>query len=395
MEGKRVVVKTEDIRQLITYLKINSVSNTDDNQSVAVFLKNWLSGFCGDVTLFGKVNPLVRGYIKGESEKTICIYGHYDVQSAVKNDGWNTDPYEPQIIGEKIVARGACDNKGQNFAFLTAIQNIIKQGKRPKLNVLILLEGEEEIGSPHLKEYLFQNKRGNKANYYILADGTAPQKEEPALYTGSLGVVFGEIEIDNGNGDLHSGIYGKEIIQPANVLTQIIQELYSNSPKIVDTNNIEQWSFSINYVSVGQDPTKSIIPGKVKAMISYRFSSGLDTNTLISNLNKYFKTKAKDLNIPVTFTPKVVCEATESEKNSLLYKTCKQSLKGIGLNHYSGRLQGSLPVASIINELYGIDPLIVSFGSKDNNTHGANEFMRIKNIENSIKFFETLLLSGF
>lgn len=382
-----------NINTLVNYLEHSSVADTQGAARTSKWLVNWLQNFCDEVTLYGKENPLVRGYIKGESEKTICIYGHYDVQSAVKDDGWNTDPFVPQIIDGKIIARGACDNKGQNYAFLTAVENIITIGKRPKLNVIILLEGEEETGSPHLKEYLLQNKNGNKADFYILADGTSPYETSPALYTGSLGVVFGEIEVNNGKGDLHSGIYGNEVVQPVRVLTQIIQELYSNNKQIVDTRSAEQSSFSVTYFSAGQDPSKSIIPGKASAMISYRFSSGINSDIIISQLLKYFETK-KDSNLTISFTPKLACEATESKKNNVLYKSCEQCLNSLGLNPYSGRLQGSLPVASIIKELYDIDPLIISFGSKDNSTHGANEFMRLINIENSIKFFETLLLNS-
>jgi acetylornithine deacetylase/succinyl-diaminopimelate desuccinylase-like protein len=173
------------------------------------------------------------------------------------------------------------------------------------------------------------------------------------------------------------------------VLSQLLNELYAQSPKIIkDFKNVEQWSFSANYISAGSDPTKSVIPGKAEAMISYRFSGGTSSDAIISALNKYFDSKSRETGTRISFTTKVTCEAIETDKTNWLLDTCIQNLKKIELEHFTGRMQGSLPVASIIKDIYQTDPLIIAFGSKDSNTHGANEFMRVENIEKSMLFFE-------
>jgi acetylornithine deacetylase/succinyl-diaminopimelate desuccinylase-like protein len=382
----------QQINKLSNYLKIPSVANTKESGLAANWLTQWMNEFCDSVKTVGKINPLIRGYIKGSSNKTICLYGHYDVQSAIQKDGWNSDPFIPKVTEENIIARGACDNKGQNFAFLTALENLIKSGKKPNMNVLILLEGEEEIGSPHLEEYLLADKKANESDYYLLADGTSPKNTKPALYTGSLGVIFGKLEIDNGRGDLHSGIYGSEVVHSAQILVGILRELYLNSHEIiVDFKNIEQWSFSVTHLSAGSDPTKSIIPGKASAILSYRFSSGVKSTTIIDKLKVFLNKQVENLEVNLSFKGELGCEATELKNSAVLLRVCEKKLKEINSDYFIGRLQGSLPIASIIKNLYNKDPLIVSFGSKDNNTHGANEFMRIKNIESSILFFEKLL----
>lgn len=389
-------LKTFKIDRLIEYLKLNSVANTKANMQTSKWLVNWMESFCNEIDLIGEINPLVRGYIEGKSDKTICIYGHYDVQSAKSTDGWNTDPFDPVITNEKIIARGSCDNKGQNFSFLIALENLIKKGQKPNNNILLLLEGEEEIGSPHLQEYLLKNKEKNRADYYLLADGTSPLKKYPAIYTGSLGVVFGLIEVDNGKGDLHSGIYSAEVKHPAQILSLLLNDLYSNSAKIIpELEIVDKWSFSVTHLSAGTDPKKSIIPGKAKAMVGYRFSNGISSDIIKNELLKYLDKIEKHEHVNISFTSKVICEACEVSQSSRLYNTCKNNLDKLSMKFFTGRMQGSLPVASVIKKLYKKDALIISFGSKDNNTHGANEFMRIKNMENSIEFFNSLYISNF
>lgn len=375
--------------KLVEYLSIQSVANTEGIKEANEFLFRWLSTFCDSVQSVGEVNPLIRGFISGDSDKTLCLYGHYDVQPALRGDGWDADPFQPVVTDGTIVARGACDNKGQHFAFLCALENLVQSGKKLRHNILILLEGEEEIGSPHLKEYLLQYREGNQADYYLLVDGTSPHKSNPAVYTGSLGVVFGEIIVDSHRGDLHSGIFGSEATQPVEALTSIIQKLYKNEPSL-DLKAVEQWSFSVNHLSAGSDPAKSIIPGRAKAMVSYRFSDGIEPMAIIAHLQKCCTNTAEEYGIEASFTSKVVASATEARPN-WLSNACAASLEQIGLAHVTGRLQGSLPVASIIKDIYAADSVILSFGSKDNNTHGVNERMAISSLEKSVAFFDRIL----
>ncbi len=387
---ERIISMNKDERaKLVEYLSIKSVANTPDINKANEFLSVWLATFCDSVQSVGAVNPLIRAFINGDSGETLCLYGHYDVQPAKLSDGWSADPFQPIVTKDAIIARGACDNKGQHFAFLCALERLMHSGKRPRFNILILLEGEEEIGSPHLQKYLLQNRAGNQADYYLLVDGTSPYQDRPAIYTGSLGVVFGEMTVDNNRGDLHSGIFGAETTQPIAVLTSLIQGLYKNEPSI-DFNNVEQKSFSVNYLSAGSNPAKSIIPGKATAMISYRFSNGIELASILESIHKYCVSVARKHKIDIGFVPKVLVDATEAQPGELI-KECVASLEQIGLKHFVGRLQGSLPVASIIKTLYKADSLILSFGSKDNNTHGLNECMAKSNIENSIALFDRLL----
>jgi acetylornithine deacetylase/succinyl-diaminopimelate desuccinylase-like protein len=266
---------------------------------------------------------------------------------------------------------------------------MVRNHKKPQYNILFLLEGEEEIGSPHLKEYLLQDRAANQADYYLLVDGTSPYTDRPALYTGSLGAVFGELVADSKHGDLHSGIFGEEATQPVAALAAAIQDLYSNKPAL-DFSAVEDWSFSVNYLSAGSDPAKLIIPGRASAMISYRFSAGIEPATITAGLQDYCAKLSIKHKMDIGFSPRVIIKAAESQPG-WLFNQCSESLKEIGLTHFTGRLQGSLPVASVINEIYGADSVILSSGSKGNHTHGVNERMAISSIRRSISFFEHML----
>ncbi len=371
------------------YLRIKSVANTADIAAANKWLHEWLTTFCDSVETVGAINPLIRAYIKGRSDKTLCLYGHYDVQPATESDGWDADPFQPVITDDVVIARGVCDNKGQNFAFLSVLENMVRNHKKPQHNILVLLEGEEEIGSPHLKEYLLRDRAANQADYYLLVDGTSPYTDRPALYTGSLGVVFGELAVDSQHGDLHSGIFGEEATQPVAALAAVIQDLYSDKLAL-DFSAVEDWSFSVNYLSAGSDSAKSIIPGRASAMISYRFSAGIEPTTITASLRDYCAELSIKHKMDIGFSPRVIIKATELQPG-WLFNQCSESLTEIGLTHFIGRLQGSLPVASVINEIYGADSVILSSGSKGNHTHGVNERMAISSIRRSMSFFEHML----
>jgi acetylornithine deacetylase/succinyl-diaminopimelate desuccinylase-like protein len=388
-------LSTTEAKRLVQYLKIRSIANTDGITVGREWLVSWLRTFCDTVRVIGKKNSLIEASIKGRSETIVCLYGHYDVQPAKKADGWDVDPFSPKLGAEEVVARGACDNKGQNFAFLVALERMVKNRKLPAYTVRIILEGEEEMGSKHLSKYLLRAQSTySPTQTCILVDGTSPYPNKPAIYTSTLGAVFGEVLIDNSLGEIHSGIFRKEKngFQPNEVLSTILHDLYTQSPSLIPKlTRVEQWSFSVNFLSSGFSPKKSVVPGKAKAMVSYRFANGITSQELIGALERYLRRVSKQSNIPITFSPKVVAEATSLDLDSQAYRLCVQTMRATKQDYHEGRLPGTLPVASILYSLYGVSPVVVSYGSQDNHTHGAHEFMRIASIEKSISFFTALL----
>ena len=146
------------------------------------------------------------------------VYGHYDVQPAEPFELWDSPPFEPTVKGDSLYGRGASDNKGQHFAHLKAVEAYLKTGTPLPCDVTFLLEGEEEVGSESLGTFLRAQRRALHVDGVVVSDNGMPSLKHPALTYGLRGVVAFEIHLTGPNRDLHSGIYGGAVDNPAMVL---------------------------------------------------------------------------------------------------------------------------------------------------------------------------------
>jgi acetylornithine deacetylase/succinyl-diaminopimelate desuccinylase-like protein len=160
----------------------------------------------------------------GDSLPTILVYGHYDVQPVEPLDLWDSPPFEPEIREEKIFARGADDDKGQLFMQMKAFELMNATGTLP-CNVKFMIEGEEEIGSPSLKQFCKENKELLKADVILISDTTMIAQDIPSITVGLRGLSYLEVEMTGPNRDLHSGLYGGAVGNPANLLAKMIASL--------------------------------------------------------------------------------------------------------------------------------------------------------------------------
>ena len=169
--------------------------------------------------------PVVYGHkIVDDSLPTVLVYGHYDVQPAEPLDLWESPPFEPEVRDGKIYARGADDDKGQLFMHVKAFE-LMNQIGTLACNVKFMIEGEEEIGSPSLKEFCKQNKELLKADIILISDTTMIAPDIPSITVGLRGLSYLEVELTGPNRDLHSGLYGGAIGNPANLLAKMIASL--------------------------------------------------------------------------------------------------------------------------------------------------------------------------
>jgi acetylornithine deacetylase/succinyl-diaminopimelate desuccinylase-like protein len=169
--------------------------------------------------------PVVYGHkLLDKSLPTVLVYGHYDVQPAEPLDLWDSPPFEPEVRDGKIFARGADDDKGQLFMHVKAFELMNAQGTLP-CNVKFMIEGEEEIGSPSLKQFCKENKELLKADIILISDTTMIAQDIPSITVGLRGLSYLEVELTGPNRDLHSGLYGGAVGNPANLLAKMIASL--------------------------------------------------------------------------------------------------------------------------------------------------------------------------
>ena len=174
-------------------------------------------------------NPIVYGEkIIGNDKPTVLVYGHYDVQPADPLELWNTPPFEPTIRDGKIYARGSCDDKGQFYMHIKAFELMMQTGTLP-CNIKFMIEGEEEVGSSNLNTFVKENTSKLKADVVLISDTSMISMEDPSLETGLRGLSYLEVEVTGPNRDLHSGVYGGAVANPATILAQLIASLHDEN----------------------------------------------------------------------------------------------------------------------------------------------------------------------
>ncbi len=177
-------------------------------------------------------NPIVYGEkIIDPSLPTVLVYGHYDVQPADPYELWTSGPFEPVIKDGKIYARGACDDKGQVYMHVKALEVMNQEGGVP-CNVKIMIEGEEEIGSNNLNIFVRNNKEKLKADVILISDTGMLANDQPSIEVGLRGLSYHEVEVTGPNRDLHSGLYGGAVANPINVLCKMIASLHDENNHI-------------------------------------------------------------------------------------------------------------------------------------------------------------------
>lgn len=222
-------------QQLIELVSIPSVSAESQHKADVQRAAEWLAA---DLRQVGAENvqviqtaghPIIYAdwLHAGAGARTVLIYGHYDVQPAYKEDNWQIEPFEPTVIENVLYARGSSDDKGQMFIHLKALESYLKTSGSLPVNVKFLLEGEEEISSQHLMDFVSENKELLKADVCVISDTGAQEIEQPAITTGVRGLTYMEIWVYGPKDDLHSGGFGGIVHNPALGLAQILSKMHN------------------------------------------------------------------------------------------------------------------------------------------------------------------------
>lgn len=367
---------------------------------------------------------------------TVLVYGHYDVQPADPLELWDTPPFEPTVRDGKIFARGACDDKGQVYMHIKAFEAMQNTSGLP-CNVKFMIEGEEEVGSDNLGVFVKENKERLQADVILISDTSMISLENPSIETGLRGLSYIEVEVQGPNRDLHSGVYGGAVANPATILAKMIASLHDENNHItipdfyndvVDLSkeerealnkapfDIEEYKKDLGIEEVwgekgyttlertGIRPTlevngiwggytgegaKTVLPAKANAKISMRLVPNQDSDTITALFTKHFENIAPK-GVTVKVRPHHGGEPAVTPTNSIAYKAAEKAiLESFGKLPIPTRGGGSIPIVSLFEKELGLKTVLLGFGLDSDNLHSPNEKF---DIANYIKGIETIPL---
>lgn len=428
------------IDELIEFLRIPSISNNADSTSDMDKCAEWLMFHLKNIGLENvQVNetgghPVVYAdWLKAGSDKpTVLIYGHYDVQPVDPIELWSSPPFEPVIKDNVIYARGATDDKGQVFIHFKSIEAFLNtQGALP-INIKLIIEGEEEIGSPNLGKFIDEHRELLKCDYVIISDTSMYTDDLPSICYGLRGLAYMEIEVTGPNKDLHSGSFGGAVDNPVNALAHIISKLKNDNGKILidgfydDVLNLtkkereefsrlpfneEEFKKSLDIEEVfGEEgytteerktarPTldcngiwggfqgtgaKTVLPSRAGAKISMR----LVPNQNPSKIEKLFidyVNKISPKSVKVNATALHSAKASVTPINTPAIEAAVKALKeGFGKDPVFMKEGGSIPIVNTFKEYLGADTILLGFGLPYENAHSPDENFNLNNFYRGI-----------
>jgi len=237
------------VEELCDYLRLPSVSAQEQHKNDVHACAEWLVKHCLSIGLEARLcttkkHPIVVAKTPKIKSKTkrphFMLYGHYDVQPPEPLDLWKSKPFEPRIEGHTLFARGSTDNKGQNFAHLKAVEAYLKTNTPLPCDLTFVIEGEEEVGSESLSDFLKTNRKELQCDAIVISDTGMPSPKHPALTYSLRGITAFEIKLTGPDRDLHSGIFGGAVQNPAMALCRLLAQVHDANGRIVIPANIRK-----------------------------------------------------------------------------------------------------------------------------------------------------------
>jgi len=438
--------------ELLTLLKIPSVSadaayNGEVRKTAELVAESLRKAGAENIEICETAgHPIVYGEkIIDPSLPTILVYGHYDVQPADPIELWDSPPFEPVIKPTKlhpegaIFARGACDDKGQMFMHVKALEAMIKSGELA-CNAKFMIEGEEEVGSENLGVFIKENKDRLKADIILVSDTGIISNDNPSITTGLRGLSYVEVEITGPNRDLHSGLYGGCVANPINILAQMIAQLHDEKNKItipgfydkvieisteeraemakapfseenykasIDISDIHgelgystrergsiRPTLDVNGIWGGYigEGAKTVIASKAYAKISMRLVPDQDPGDITALFTKYFESIAPPA-VRVKVTPHHGGQPAVTPIDSNGYLAASKAMETtFGKRPVPLRSGGSIPIVALFEKELGLKTVLMGFGLDSDAIHSPNEhygvFNYFKGIETIPYFYK-------
>lgn len=363
---------------------------------------------------------------------TVLTYGHYDVQPPDPLELWTSGPFEPVVVDGKIYARGACDDKGQMFMHVKALEIMTKTNTQA-CNLKFIIEGEEEVGSTNLGKFLEDYKERLQADIVLVSDTSMISMEHPSIETGLRGLAYMEVEVTGPNRDLHSGVYGGAVGNPITTLSKMIASLHDENNHITvegfydDVDeltadertalntapfDIEEYKTELGvkadwgekgYTALertGVRPTlelngiwggyigegaKTVLPSKAFAKISMRLVPHQNSHQIAELFTKHFHKIAPDY-VTVKVTEHHGGEPVVTPTNSIAYKAAEKAIATtFGKDPIPTRGGGSIPIIALFEKTLGLKTVLMGFGLDNDNIHSPNEKFDVANFYKGIE----------
>lgn len=431
--------KDRFLEELFELLRIPSVSAKSEHkkdmlQCAELVKKRLLDAGADTVNIYPTDgHPIVYGEkIIDPKKPTVLVYGHYDVQPAEPLELWKAPPFEPTVIDGKIFARGSCDDKGQFYMHVKALE-ILVQTNSLNNNIKFCIEGEEEIGSPHLGKFVADHKELLKADCVLISDSAMISLETPSLDVGLRGLSYIEVEVTGPNRDLHSGVYGGAVANPITILAKMIASLHDENNHITipgfyddvlestpaerelmakapfdeeafkaDLGIKELWGEKgyTTHERTGVRPTlelngiwggytgegaKTVLPSKAYAKISARLVPNQKSDKIAEMLIQHME-KIAPANVTVKATLHHGGEPYLTPLNSTAYQAASKAVETtLGKVPIPVRGGGSIPICALFEKELGIKIVFMGFGLDSDNLHSPNEKFNMANFYKGIE----------
>ena len=430
------------------FLRFPSVSTQPEHAPDLLSCAEWLRELLEGAGLKAEVHstpgsPVVLAAApRDPAKRTVLIYGHYDVQPPDPLGGWTTPPFEPRIAGDRIYARGAADNKGQILAHILGVAETLRAEGSLPVNVIFLIEGEEEIGSPNLADFLREHREELACDLVAISDTAMAAGNKPALTYALRGIAAMELIVRGPAHDLHSGLFGGAVANPATVLARLLASLHDARGRVLipgfydAVRPLEPWErkaaadleaasggdASIKELAgvadlfgeegfstierIGARPTaevngigggyqgagtKTVLPKEAFAKLTFRLVADQDPATILTAAEEYLRKQTP---------PGVLLEvitghsgaAYQSDPNSKDGLAARNALKGaFGAEPLLLRDGGSIPILATLKEILGVDSYLLGLANPDSRIHSPDENMLIENFLGGVRMNRILL----
>jgi acetylornithine deacetylase/succinyl-diaminopimelate desuccinylase-like protein len=423
--------QSRSIAELCEYVRFPSVSAQPQHRRDLSACAEWVVKHCRAIGLEARLcptkgNPIVvaktpRAKSKGARRPHFVVYGHYDVQPPEPLELWKSPPFEPRVSNGALFGRGACDNKGQNLAHLKAVEAYLKTGTNLPCDITFVIEGEEEVGSSSLATFLREHRAELGCDAIVISDTGMPTPKHPALTYALRGIVGFQITLHGPARDLHSGIFGGTVDNPAMALCQLLGKLrdkdgrvtvpgfyqgvqplsayerkqfarlpfkaseyqkFLGVPKLFGERGftpIEQRSarptLEINGLTSGYqgEGSKTIVPAWARAKITIRLVPKQDPNQVMKRVRQHLEKLCPP-------TVRLEFEAGHGAEPYLVSPTSPQAQAALralksafGYEPVLMREGGSIPIVNDFKKILHADSLLLGLGLPDDNAHSPNE----------------------
>ena len=426
--------KDRYLKELLDFLSIASISSLKEHKEDVKKAADWVAarlqaaGLENVRVMPTEGHPIVYGdWLHAPNRPTIMIYGHFDTQPADPLELWEQPPFEPVVKEERVYARGACDNKGNMLASILALEALLNNQKKLPVNIKCFFEGQEEIGSPQLPDFIPANRELLACDLIFSADGGQWEEDQPALTLGLRGLCALQVNVQAAKGDTHSGTFGGTIMNPIHALVRLLDTLRTSEGRIavegfyedvrvlsdVERAQIAEipydeseymaelgvdalfgepgystferaWTrptLEINGIWGGfqDEGLKTVLPATAHAKISCRLVPDQDPSEIVERISAHIHKHAPPgVKIEIqphysTADPYLI--PFDHPGNQIALKVHRALY---GKEPYYTRMGGTIPVCSVFLKELGAYTVNFGFGLKDENIHGPNEFFRLK-----------------